>query len=90
MMLWIWTGMLGSLALAQPLIGEVGEDGIPEALRAGPDLPEITEASDFDPYAPLQVVGGVVTEVQFEGQDTLMSLYCDLRCGWKLVMRRIH
>ena len=69
MMLWILTGMLGSFALAQPLIGEVGEDGIPEALRAGPELPEITESADFDPYAPLQVVGGVVTEIQFEGQD---------------------
>ena len=64
-LLWLHT----SVALAQPLLGEVGEDGIPEALRAVPDLPEITESSDFDPYAPLQVVGGVVTAIEFEGLD---------------------
>ena len=45
-LLWLHT----SVALAQPLLGEVGEDGIPEALRAVPDLPEITESSEFDPY----------------------------------------
>ncbi len=69
MMIWIWRSLLGSLAMAQPLIGEVGEDGIPEALRAGPELPEITADAEFDPYAPLQVIGGVVTEIQFVGHN---------------------
>lgn len=65
--LWLW--LQTSMALAQPLIGEVGDDGIPEALRAVPDLPEITASSEFDPYAPLQVVGGVITTIEFSGLD---------------------
>ena len=65
----LWTALLASLALAQPMLNEVGDDGVPEMLRAGPELPEITESADFDPYAPIQVVGGIVTEIQFEGQD---------------------
>ena len=69
MMMWMWTSLLSSLAFAQPLLNEVGEDGVPEMLRAGPELPEITTDAAFDPFAPLQVVGGTVTEIQFEGQD---------------------
>ena len=56
-------GLLTSLAFAQPLLNEVGDDGVPEMLRAGPDLPEITVEADFDPYAPLQVVGGEVHQI---------------------------
>ena len=66
MMFSLWSVLLGSVLWAQGL-GDVGQDGVPELLRAGPDLPEITEESDFDPFAPLQIVGGVVTEIQFEG-----------------------
>ena len=69
MMMWMWTSLLSSLAFAQPLLNEVGEDGVPEMLRAGPEFPEITADAAFDPFAPLQVVGGTVTEIQFEGQD---------------------
>ena len=47
----------------------VGGDGVPELLREGQELPDITSSDEFDPYAPLQVVGGIVTEIQFEGQD---------------------
>ena len=66
LMVSMWSILLSSLVWAQGL-GGIGEDGVPESLRAVPDLPEITEESEFDPFGPLQVVGGVITEIQFQG-----------------------
>ena len=81
MMMWMWTCLLTSLALAQPLLNEVGDDGVPEMLRAGPELPEITE--DHKPLILMLLFKWwVVLTQRFSLKDkiTLMSLCSVQRC----------